>query len=604
MTLRRQLLFLLLAASTLPVVAFAAIHGVRTRAVLEADASALLEARADHMTQAMDRFHERYFDFATTVAKLPGTAILLDAEARFGKAAEEARSTLWSLVHSDGYLLGVLIVDRNGTVTMTTRSHNFGAELGSEPIVTRALAGRDGLQPPQHALAHDRARTMLYATPVISAGGAVTGAVIVQVRADALTQAMAETSTRFGAGWAIALVDEAGLLIERRDSADAPADPLASGKLHERRQLTRVPWTLQLAASKSVILAPIRRVLWETVVLLAILAPLALVAGLWLARGVLRRTRSLAEAADAVAAGAMDVRAGGYADDELGLVARRFDEMAEAVATGRRELEARVLERTRKLELANETLQTHQLELRARAHELARANAVKTLFLANMSHELRTPLNAVISLSEVLLHEHAAPAPGHQKWLADIHMSGRHLLAIINDILDLSKIEAGRLSLSAEPLETDTVVAEARSLVEPSARRRQIRIRCDVDALPVRADPARLRQILVNLLSNAVKFSPEGEEVVVEARTHGELVRFVVSDHGRGVAASVRDRLFQPFVQGEEPHVKHYEGTGLGLAICKRLVEAHGGTIALVEGTTRGATFEFTIPVSGPADAS
>ncbi|MBC7792069.1 MAG: response regulator, partial [Clostridia bacterium] len=217
---------------------------------------------------------------------------------------------------------------------------------------------------------------------------------------------------------------------------------------------------------------------------------------------------------------------------------------------------------------------------------------------ANMSHELRTPLNSIIGFSELLVEQTSDRLiVREQRYLEDVLTSGRHLLSLINDILDLSKIEAGHVTLELDAVRPSIAITEARELVDSQAMRRKVEIRSDIRCdIPARADQGKLRQVLLNLVSNAIKFSPENGTVVVGAEEAGDMMRFFVCDSGPGVDESLRQRLFQPFVQGESPLVKSFQGTGLGLAISKRLVEQHGGQIEVISPPGEGATFRFTIP--------
>ncbi|MBI4511775.1 MAG: response regulator, partial [Deltaproteobacteria bacterium] len=278
------------------------------------------------------------------------------------------------------------------------------------------------------------------------------------------------------------------------------------------------------------------------------------------------------------------------------------DRYADDLARQNEELQAQAEE----LQAQREELIAQQRELEQKNREVEEANRLKTEFVANMSHELRTPLNTVIGFTELLLEDLASQlAPTHRHYLEDIRGSGRHLLALINQVLDLAKIEAGRISLSMSAVTPAHLIMGARVVVEGAASRRGITFaeRVETDAV-VRADEDKLRQVLINLLSNAVKFSPQGSAVEVGAREDGSLVRFWVKDHGPGITAAFMPRLFEPFVQGEDPLIKKHEGTGLGLAISKRLIEEHGGTIEAFSEEGSGALFSFTVPKWVDAEGS
>ena len=233
-----------------------------------------------------------------------------------------------------------------------------------------------------------------------------------------------------------------------------------------------------------------------------------------------------------------------------------------------------------------------------------------------MSHELRTPLNSIIGFSELLLDEAGSELQArHREFIEDVLGSGRHLLALINDILDLSKIEAGQLELNRRAEAPADVLDEACQLVQPSFGKKRLRLeRKDQTRREVLADRGKLLQVLLNLLSNAGKFSPDDTVVEVGCQDHKagqngtpnggqSMVRFWVRDHGLGIDEQLRARLFQAFVQGESPLTKRHQGTGLGLAICKRLIEQHGGSIGVDSTPGKGSTFWFTLPAAGGASA-
>jgi PAS domain S-box-containing protein len=239
-------------------------------------------------------------------------------------------------------------------------------------------------------------------------------------------------------------------------------------------------------------------------------------------------------------------------------------------------------------------------EIQEKSAQLEVANRHKSEFLANMSHELRTPLNAVIGFSEVLLEGMFGPLNEKQlDYLKDIHSSGRHLLSLINDILDLSKIEAGRMELDLADFDIAGALANALALVRERAQRHGIAL--EVAIAPglgsLRADERKFRQILLNLLSNAVKFTPEGGRVQVSARRDGDEVEVAVADTGIGIAPEDHQAVFEEFRQVGRDYTRKAEGTGLGLALTRRFVELHGGTIRLQSAPGKGSTFTFTIPV-------
>ena len=227
------------------------------------------------------------------------------------------------------------------------------------------------------------------------------------------------------------------------------------------------------------------------------------------------------------------------------------------------------------------------------------ANRSKSEFLANMSHELRTPLNAINGFSALMQAELYGPL-GHEKYheyVADILESGEHLLALIDDVLDLSKIEAGRLQLSYAQTNLERLLAEALRLVEPQAREADIRLKAVVDHVPtVWGDPRAVKQVVVNLLSNAEKFTPQGGTITLTAQADLDTVTILVADTGLGITPEQLSRLGQPFELIDDNFAGRRRGTGLGLSLCKSLVEMQSGVLAIASEPGRGTVAAVTLP--------
>jgi len=244
-------------------------------------------------------------------------------------------------------------------------------------------------------------------------------------------------------------------------------------------------------------------------------------------------------------------------------------------------------------------LQTRNREIADKSRQLEVASQHKSEFLANMSHELRTPLNAIIGFSEVLTDRMFGELNEKQdEYLKDIYASGTHLLSLINDILDLSKIEAGRMELELTDFHLPTALDNALTLVRERAGRREITLQATVDERlgEVRADERKIRQVVLNLLSNAIKFTPEGGRIEVGAVPRDESIEVSVSDTGVGIAPEDQEAVFEEFRQVGTVE-KKAEGTGLGLTLCRKFVELHGGRIWVKSQVGVGSTFTFTIPV-------
>jgi signal transduction histidine kinase len=232
--------------------------------------------------------------------------------------------------------------------------------------------------------------------------------------------------------------------------------------------------------------------------------------------------------------------------------------------------------------------------------QLDAANRHKSEFLASMSHELRTPLNAIIGFSEVLQERMFGELNAKQaEYVGDILASGRHLLALINDILDLSKIEAGRMELQLVPFHLPASIEDTMTLLRERATRQGIALDLDADEHlgQIVADERKIKQVLLNLLSNAVKFTPAGGRVGVRAAMTDGMVEIAVRDTGIGIAPQDQEAIFEEFRQVGADEARKREGTGLGLALARRFVELHGGKIWVESAVGRGSIFTFTLPV-------
>ena len=239
-------------------------------------------------------------------------------------------------------------------------------------------------------------------------------------------------------------------------------------------------------------------------------------------------------------------------------------------------------------------------ETQEKSLQLEIANKHKSEFLANMSHELRTPLNAIIGFSEVLEERMFGELNEDQgEFVRDIHESGKHLLSLINDILDLSKIEAGRMELDVSEFDLPAAIGNALTLVKERAARQNTQLKSEIEPAieSFFADERKFKQIMLNLLSNAVKFTPAGGTITVRARTVDQGVEIAVVDSGVGIAAEDQAAVFEEFKQVGTDYTRKAEGTGLGLALTKKFVELHGGRIWLESEPQKGSTFSFFLPI-------
>jgi signal transduction histidine kinase len=238
-------------------------------------------------------------------------------------------------------------------------------------------------------------------------------------------------------------------------------------------------------------------------------------------------------------------------------------------------------------------------EIAEKSRQLEAASRHKSEFLANMSHELRTPLNAIIGFSEVLVDRLFGELNEKQdEYLKDIYASGQHLLSLINDILDLSKVEAGRMELEVTDFDLPSAIDNALILVRERASRRGLTLGRTIDEHlgMLRGDERKIKQVLLNLLSNALKFTPKGGRIDVCAELHDEVVEIAVTDTGVGIAPENQEAVFEEFRQVGTSAGK-VEGTGLGLALSRKFIELHAGRIWVTSAVGVGSTFTFTLPV-------
>jgi PAS domain S-box-containing protein len=237
------------------------------------------------------------------------------------------------------------------------------------------------------------------------------------------------------------------------------------------------------------------------------------------------------------------------------------------------------------------------------------ASKAKSEFLANMSHELRTPLNAILGFSEVIRDQVLGDTPSawmkYKEYAGSIYASGTHLLSLISEVLDLSKIESGGYQLYVEQFDMQAVIRDSLTLVRPQAERAKVSI-LPVDVkgdVTVDADMRAIKQVIVNLLANAVKFTPGGGEIEVRCYEENDIVHVRVRDSGIGIAEELLESVFEAFHQGDAKLARQYDGTGLGLSVCRRLVEMHGGRIRLESMPNVGTTAFFHLPKRKSATA-
>ena len=385
-----------------------------------------------------------------------------------------------------------------------------------------------------------------------------------------------------------------------RGTAEIGADRDGREVLTAHAAIAPVGWHVFVEQPLREAFSPLHAAIRRSGILLLVGLALSTLASFVLARRMLRPIQALQRGAARIGAGSLDERITLRTGDELEALAEQFNRTAAQLQESYASLERKVQERTADLTEALRALQekTQQLEVASRH---------KSIFLANMSHELRTPMHAIIGCSEILL-DPSLPVTERERpqFLRDILASGRHLLALINEVLDLSRIEAGRLDLRIEPSAIRDVLDTVHETMRPLAAKKHIQLdlKCAEGIGLVPMDGVRMRQALVNLVGNALKFTPEGGRVWVRtflSHPDGGL-RIEVEDTGPGIPAEEHERIFVEFQQAQvTKEAGRPEGAGLGLTLARRFVEMHGGRLWVESKVGVGSTFIITLPVdAGP----
>lgn len=527
----------------------------------------------------------------------------------------EVRSTQH---HSLGFS-SVLVLDTKGTVLANSLDPGVvGQDLRERDYFQNVMRTRGPyISPVPYIGAATRVPSLAVAAPIWGPGRGLVGIVAGSFTLEHLSQLLAPARVRGAGGLEqgqVYLVSPSGLILAHTDpsrratqaiEADAGSRAALVGRrgtitwMDESREtqisifapLPEIGWGLVYTHPYPTWLAAVPDVFPELLPALTVVLALSAVAGSLAAHALSRPILELQQAASRLREGEFSTRLPENHRDELGDLAAAFNRMATALQDLYANLEARVAERTAALEATN--------------LELARASQVKSEFLARMSHDLRTPLNAVIGFADLLLTQQVGPLTDKQeRYLGHVANAGRHLMVLINDILDLTRVEAGKLEIHPEPCHVPTILEETLALFRSQALARRITLAMEIGTPlgGLMADRIRLQQILHNLVSNAVKFTPEGGIVTVTARQTGLEMELSVRDTGVGIPPEDHGRIFEVYQQVGSAEGKQ-KGTGLGLAITKRLVELHGGTIRLESAPGQGSTFTVRLPGASPIEA-
>lgn len=655
-SVRRKRVILLATAIALPIVLLAVVRAGDGRALAGEDAPALLAGRVDELAGALEAFHAAHRLAAERLAGRPEVRGLTDpATGDLPLTGERTRRILREALATGTGQLGICILDPHGTVRNATEPGLEGRNYGFQAYLRQAAAGESAISDIFTTATGQAAVSCLaYAAPVWDANGKVGALVSIWVRAESIWDMVRAVEAKVPAeGWVVvvdrhctrvapaaasdgahpeAVLAPACLARARAGTLDPVDDifpvslPRGGGTyLCAARRLQVIPWTVFCALPKGAIPVPVAGLVNRTASAGVGILIVALLIGTLATTRLLRPVRVPAAGSPAAGRSTPPVLASVKSGGEPGVPGADLDTVAAALATTRQDLErglreradeldwtkarlaqaeCALAERTAELAFEREQVEGYRDLVRQKERDLERAGGQRARLLMNIIHEVRPPLEAMVGLSELLLvYGRTAPDPAHSSYADEILRHGRHLLTLVNGMHALARIESGRAQLSLGCVLPGPAITDARQQVGGAAQERRIVLRTDVRTTrPVRADAARLREILVNLIQNAVRTSPAAGVIDIGVEEQRGRIRFWVHDQGSGPDEKLLRRMIGPVPDAGEKAPAPHPWSCLLLALTKRLVEQHGGHLEAEWAPGAGTTLSFTVAAGDPAE--